>query len=136
MTVDEKRNLLEQWCSSNNGCKNCPASGVEPLWCDTHNENTIPEDKLDTFLNTYVLDKPEEIEVEEVHSTVDHPIHYNRDGAMECIDEMVLVFGKEAVKHFCICNIWKYRYRASDKNGSEDMEKSHWYMKKYEELCQ
>ena len=54
---------------------------------------------------------------------------------MECIDEMILVFGKEAVKHFCLCNAWKYRYRAADKNGEEDLKKSDWYLSKYKELC-
>ena len=65
---------------------------------------------------------------------VNHPKHYNREGGMECIDEMILVFGKEAVKHFCLCNAWKYRYRAADKNGEEDLKKSDWYLNKYKEL--
>lgn len=65
---------------------------------------------------------------------VNHPSHYCRDGGMESIDEMVSVFGVEAVRHFCICNVWKYRYRASSKNGEEDLKKSDWYMKKYIEL--
>ena len=70
-----------------------------------------------------------------VADMIERPPHYNREGAMESIDEMELIFGKEAVKHFCLCNIWKYRYRASDKNGKEDLEKSDWYMRKYRELC-
>jgi hypothetical protein len=53
---------------------------------------------------------------------------------MECIDEMIAVFGKTWVMHFCLCNVWKYRYRAGDKNGQEDLKKSDWYMKKYIEL--
>lgn len=65
---------------------------------------------------------------------VNHPSHYNREDAMEAIDEMVLVFGKEAVKNFCLCNVWKYRYRAADKNGKEDLKKSDWYLNKYKEL--
>ena len=65
---------------------------------------------------------------------INHPKHYTRDGAMESIDEMVLVFGKEAVMNFCLCNVWKYRYRAPDKNGAEDIKKSDWYMRKYREL--
>ena len=65
---------------------------------------------------------------------VNHPKHYNREGGMECIDEMILVFGKEAVQNFCLCNAWKYRYRAADKNGEEDLKKSDWYLNKYEEL--
>lgn len=66
--------------------------------------------------------------------TVNHPKHYNRDGAMECIREMVVVFGYEATINFCKLNAWKYRYRASEKNGAEDMAKSDWYVKKVEEL--
>ena len=65
---------------------------------------------------------------------VNRPKHYNREGAMESIDEMVLVFGPEAVMHFCLCNAWKYRYRANAKNGEEDLKKSDWYMRKYKEL--
>jgi hypothetical protein len=53
---------------------------------------------------------------------------------MECIDEMVLIFGKEVVIGFCLCNAWKYRYRAADKNGEEDLKKSDWYLAKYKEL--
>ena len=65
---------------------------------------------------------------------INKPPHYNREGAMECIDEMIMIFGEEAVKHFCLCNAWKYRYRAADKNGKEDLKKSDWYMQKYREL--
>lgn len=65
---------------------------------------------------------------------VNHPAHYEREGAMECINEMLLIFGKEAVMNFCLCNAWKYRYRASAKNGSEDYSKSDWYIRKYREL--
>ena len=67
---------------------------------------------------------------------VQHPKHYNREGALEAIDEMILIFGKEAVKNFCLCNAWKYRYRATDKNGEEDLHKSDWYIRKYKELCE
>lgn len=77
-------------------------------------------------------------EVTSMNNTYDQiskPKHYNRGGAMECIDEMILVFGKEAVKNFCLCNWLKYRYRATDKDGNTDLEKSDWYIKKYKELC-
>ena len=67
--------------------------------------------------------------------TVNHPQHYNRENAIECIDEMILIFGEEVVKNFCLCNAWKYRYRAADKNGAEDLKKSDWYIRKYKELC-
>ena len=66
---------------------------------------------------------------------IQHPKHYNREGAMECFDEFMLIYGKEAAKHACLFNIHKYRYRAADKNGQEDLKKSDWYMRKYKELC-
>lgn len=65
---------------------------------------------------------------------VEHPKHYNREGGMECIDEMVLLFGLQNTATFCKLNAWKYRYRAADKNGTEDLAKSDWYINKYKEL--
>lgn len=57
---------------------------------------------------------------------VNHPSHYQ--GKHECIDEMIALFGAEAVKHFCMCNVYKYRYRAANKNGQEDLDKANNYM--------
>ena len=65
---------------------------------------------------------------------INHPSHYTH-GGMECIDEMLLVFGKEAVKHFCLLNSWKYRKRCLFKHGEEDLKKADWYLSKYKELC-
>lgn len=66
---------------------------------------------------------------------VNHPRHYCREGAIECIDEMELIFGPEMTMHFCLGCVFKYRYRAGLKNnGYEDLEKSDWYMRKYKEL--
>lgn len=65
---------------------------------------------------------------------VNHPKHYNRENAMECIEEMVMLFGVEETKIFCKLNAWKYRYRAAEKNGIEDLKKSDWYIQKYKEL--
>ena len=56
---------------------------------------------------------------------VDHPAHYQ--GKNECIDVMTAMFGKEAVKAFCKCNAYKYRFRAAMKNGAEDIKKAEWY---------
>jgi hypothetical protein len=68
------------------------------------------------------------------HDPVNHPSHYCQEGQMECIDEMILLFGKEIVRHFCLCNAWKYRYRSNQKNGDEDLKKAAWYVHKYREL--
>ena len=69
------------------------------------------------------------------HDAVNHPSNYCREGSRECIDEMILLFGKEEVKSFCKLNAWKYRKRALYKNKEEDMRKSDWYINKYKELC-
>lgn len=64
---------------------------------------------------------------------VNHPSHYNT-AKHECIDEMIALFGVEAVKAFCRCNVYKYRYRANAKGGEEDLKKADWYMDKLMEL--
>lgn len=69
-----------------------------------------------------------------MNDNVNSPSHYRQENSMECIDEMLEVFGETAVKYFCLLNVWKYRKRAVFKNGIEDMQKSDWYMKKYIEL--
>lgn len=71
---------------------------------------------------------------EEKEDVVNHPSHYCQEGSMECIDEMVAIFGTIAVRNFCLLNAWKYRKRAIFKNGEEDMKKSDWYINKYIEL--
>lgn len=68
------------------------------------------------------------------YDPINHPKHYCREGGMECLEEMELVFGANAVRTFCLLNAWKYRYRAADKNGAQDLKKSDWYMQKYREL--
>lgn len=78
----------------------------------------------------------EVLEVAEQFDNVNKPKHYNREGGMQCIEEMELIFGREAVKIFCKLNAWKYRYRAADKNGEEDLRKSDWYLNKYKELSE
>lgn len=64
---------------------------------------------------------------------VQNPKHY-ADGKFECIDVMLETQGKQAVMSFCICNAFKYTYRASRKNGIEDVKKAKWYLDKFIEL--
>jgi hypothetical protein len=65
---------------------------------------------------------------------VNDPQHYKQH-EMECIDEMVEVFGPYDVMAFCRCNAWKYRYRAPYKGKlEEDNEKADWYIQKLKEL--
>lgn len=61
---------------------------------------------------------------------VNHPSHYCEHG-MECIDEMILLYGRDETMSFCKLNSHKYRKRALDKGGREDQDKSDWYVKEY-----
>lgn len=69
----------------------------------------------------------------ELVNNVDHPAHY-KGKKFECIDVMEDVYGKEAVKHFCMLNAFKYIYRQNKKNGIEDVKKAIWYLNKYLEI--
>ena len=66
---------------------------------------------------------------------VNHPSHYET-GKFECIEVMLEALGVEFVKHFCICNAFKYIYRHRKKNGDEDIKKAIWYLNRYISLCE
>ena len=125
MTIEEKRKAIKEYCDQRVGCIGCPLDVAGRGNC--YSADNDPDVDADVEHNYTLL-------FSTTDSTVNHPSHYNRDGGMECIDEMLLVFGREAVMHFCLCNAWKYRYRASDKNGAEDLRKADWYLAKYKEL--
>ena len=126
MTRGEKLNILNRYCDNRTCGTDC---FMQSICRDNYNDEDFTDEQLD-FAMSYLCpngDEPEDL--------INKPKHYNREGAMECIDEMQLIFGTEAVKHFCLCNAWKYRYRATEKNGDEDIAKSDFYIKKYKELC-
>lgn len=127
MTIEEKRKALKDFCNEHGCCGDCPLLAL-PFGCAAYahmSDYEIEEAYTTAFPDTEPT----------TNDVVNHPKHYCREGAMESIDEMVLLFGVEAVKHFCLLNAWKYRYRAADKNGAEDLKKSDWYIRKYRELC-
>ena len=109
--------------------------GVEG-WLKLCTDGNPPADKIDKPQQEAPAERnPDKTMINNVTAdNVNHPAHYNRDGAMECIPEMVVIFGYEATINFCNLNAWKYRYRSSEKNGAEDMAKSDWYVKKADEL--
>ena len=109
------------------GCANCPSDFFEisiPDYCSCDEE---------TCTKCWDRELSATEQTEPTEDLVNHPNHYT-NGGMECIEEMLLIFGIEWVMHFCLLNAWKYRYRALDKNGRQDMDKSHWYIVKYKEL--
>lgn len=70
--------------------------------------------------------------VAENKEMVNHPSHYNRENAMECIEEMKMIFGLQVTADFCMLSAYKYRYRAGQKGDAmEDLRKSDWYINEY-----
>ena len=67
------------------------------------------------------------------NDVVNHPSHYTF-GNFECLEVMADVYGKDAVENFCICNAFKYIWRAKHKNGIEDIKKAVFYLNKIIEL--
>ena len=126
MTRGEKLNILNRYCDNRTCGTDC---FMQSICRDNYNDEDFTDEQLD-FAMSHLCPNGDESE-----DIINKPKHYNREGAMECIDEMQLIFGTEAVKHFCLCNAWKYRYRATEKNGDEDLAKSDFYIKKYKELC-
>ena len=144
LTVKEMDDVLQGYCEGQDWCTACAVK----LQCDKcagnfeHHPGSCKE-AYAIVMKLQELTKPtleaDEVEITELpdapEDVVNHPSHYTH-GGMECIDEMILTFGHEAVMNFCLCNVWKYRKRALHKNGIEDMKKSDWYMNKYRELTE
>lgn len=143
MDMKDKKDAIKQYCDSRAFCEAseldaepCPLTskyGDCPMDCYVSDQKEVIDEYYEMLFASTVAE--EEVPDQPVNDVIKHPNHYCRDGAMECIDEMVLMFGKEVVKNFCLCNIWKYRYRSADKNGKEDIEKSDRYVQIYKELC-
>lgn len=73
---------------------------------------------------------------EEPKDMVNHPAHYMADG-LECIDVMIKLYGKEAVRAFCMCSAFKYQWRCNNKgNCKQDIAKARWFNKKFLELLE
>lgn len=53
---------------------------------------------------------------------------YYKVHKFECLEEMRLMFGIEAVKTFCKLNVWKYRYRDGNKPNTDDANKADEYI--------
>lgn len=120
MTIEEKAKALEEMCDEQYDCADCALKDrPNCTMCNTEENTRIMLENYDIVFGTK-------------SDSVDHPAHYQ--GKNECIDVMVAMFGKEAVKHFCMCNAYKYRYRADKKNGEEDRLKAEWYETKLIEL--
>ena len=124
MTVNEMINELFGFCKEKSHCFGCKLEYSGHCKFDKMNDEKV------IHLHKKVFGDEENRSYTD--EKVNHPVHYQ--GKNECIDVMVAMFGKEAVKHFCMCNAYKYRFRADMKNGAEDVEKAEWYESKLIEL--
>ena len=123
MTIEK---VMELYGSTDGGyirCDECPLPDDMACGCSTGYK-----DCWEAIAEYMTNKEPGEPKTE----AVNHPAHYQ--GKHECIDEMIALFGVEAVKAFCKCNVYKYRFRAANKNGQEDLDKADWYMDKLMEL--
>lgn len=117
----------------------CPFCGED---ISNVSKTEMPVDPYKSYMHCDACDRlaylNEEVKVEWVknnpkENSATDPNHYKIHN-MECWDEMEVVFGTNAVIQFCKLNAWKYRYRASEKNGEEDLKKADVYLKKAKEL--
>ena len=121
MTIKEKAKRIKQYCDTLSICDRCSLFSYTDACYELTEGN---EDIIER--NYHILFGNKESD------NVNHPEHYQ--GKNECIDVMIAMFGVDAVKHFCMCNAYKYRFRADKKNGAEDIEKAEWYESKLIEL--
>lgn len=69
-----------------------------------------------------------------VTDVVNKPEHYT-NRRRDVFDQMVDLFGKEAMVNYCEITAFKYRMRAGYKNDiAEDINKALWYENKLKEL--
>lgn len=146
MTVKEMDAVIQAYCEAiGDDCENCCNCIIRHecnmVFGNFQSDTDICEEAYEKIVTHWKkpplgTQAPIKCDDKPTVDMVNRPPHYCREGGMECIDEMIILFGKEAVKHFCLCNSWKYRYRAADKNGEEDLKKSDWYIKKYKELVE
>lgn len=102
---DEDEEDEEDECDGN--CENCDLGGLS----EDNEDDTQQDEQLSASRYEYV----------------DGPAHYN---GTECIENMRKLYGDEAVRWFCICNAYKYRFRNGSKPGvsaEQDREKADWY---------
>lgn len=129
MTIEEKRDALEDYCGRRPCCGDCMFDGKDET-CDFSNPKQVSNDRIETYYAELVNHANV---AHGENDQVNHPSHYTK-GGVECIDAMEAAFGIEIVQHFCVCNAFKYVFRHLNKNGLEDLRKAIWYLNKYLKL--
>lgn len=96
-------------------------------------------DNCEGFIHEMETETETETETKtQIFDDVTKPEHYTI-GAIECIDAMIAARGWDAVTDFCICNAFKYLWRAGKKANNveiKDLKKAQWYINKAVELIE
>jgi len=72
-----------------------------------------------------------------MHDPVNSPAHYaDTDGNIQCIEAIEASMSAAEFKGFLKGNVQKYVWRYSQKNGSEDLKKAKWYLKRLILICE
>ncbi|TLS37754.1 DUF3310 domain-containing protein [Pseudalkalibacillus caeni] len=74
-------------------------------------------------------------EIPELEDIINEPNHYHKNG-IDVIGFSEMQFPKEELKGFYRINVIKYATRYDRKNGTEDLEKAVFYLRKLIELSQ
>ena len=128
---DKHRSFRSKYAPDHDGCDGCAYFDDGP---DVYPCKACRGTKVGKEYYEYPDLWGDEKEAEEEVDMVNHPPHYRREGAMESIDEIKLILTPQEYRGFLLGNILKYRYRAADKNGLEDLKKSDWYAQRLKEL--
>lgn len=80
------------------------------------------------------MENKEKIVPAESNDPVNHPQHYCVEGLPECFEVMCRLHGIYSASCFARENAFKYMWRTNRKNGTQDIAKAEWYLKKYREL--
>ena len=133
----ELREKVDEFCDLQQNCSDCPLNELsnDIGYCPSDNAFDYTEEVKSKILELITVKpsnqaKPQE---ETKQEEINHPSRY-AGGKYECINVMLDVFGKEAVKHFCLLNAFKYIWRQEHKGGTEDIKKAVWYLNECIEL--
>ena len=123
MTIDEMTKVILDYCSfMSDGCGACVL--------DDDCRSVMGDFIHNPEVCTRAYNKIKYLVPTKAPDNVEYPAHYNQ-GNIECIDAMVSAFGKDKVQTYCHINAFKYLWRKDFKNGTEDIKKAIWYLKKY-----
>ena len=134
MTLKEKVMQMEPDCIDSGcvgGVQKCPGDYPYLNEPELHVSNCTEEDCDKCWNQEYVDKSVDTVDKKEIEKNVCHPSHYSQAGRRECIEEMRVVFGDEAVREWCILTAYKYMYRGGNKSGNseeQDKAKMAWYL--------